>query len=130
MKVSKLQYLEVFFYFPKDGIFLLKTVFGLQKIYINSSFLFKLNKMKLFCSNKSEVRITLGSINDFFVAFSRGFFFELALRGVGFKSYYFGLNKLFLNLGYSHFIIYKIPVDVIIFLKKINYIFLVYLNNL
>ena len=32
--------------------------------------------------------------------------------------YYFDKHKLFLSLGYSHFIIYNVPKDVVVFLKK------------
>lgn len=49
---------------------------------------------------------------------SIGFFFELSLRGIGFKCYYFDEHSLFFSLGYSHYIIYKLPKDVVVFLKK------------
>lgn len=75
-------------------------------------------KLNLFVSNKSYLKQIINFFDSFLEGISKGFFFELSLRGIGFKCYYFDKHKLFLSLGYSHFIIYNVPKDVVVFLKK------------
>jgi ribosomal protein L6P/L9E len=77
-----------------------------------------LTTLKLFSSNRSDVKQLTNFFFSFINGISKGFFYELSLRGIGFKCYYFDENKLFLSLGYSHFIIYNVPLDVVVFLKK------------
>jgi ribosomal protein L6P/L9E len=74
--------------------------------------------LKIFLTNKSKLNYFINSVDTFFKGVSQGFFFELTVRGIGYKCLYIGDNKLFLNLGYSHYIIYTLPKDVIVFLKK------------
>jgi ribosomal protein L6P/L9E len=72
----------------------------------------------LFFSNKSSLKQVKNLFTLFLDGLAKGFFFELSLRGIGFKCYYFDNNKLFLSLGYSHYIIYTLPYGVVVFLKK------------
>jgi large subunit ribosomal protein L6 len=76
------------------------------------------NNLKFFVSNKSFLKQFISFFDSFLEGISKGFFFELSLRGIGFKCYYFDKHKLFLSLGYSHYIIYTVPSDVVVFLKK------------
>jgi len=46
-----------------------------------------------------------------------GFFVELVLKGIGFKVFRFGVY-LFLQLGFSHFYVYKLPEDLIVKAKR------------
>lgn len=80
----------------------------------------KLNttSLKFFLSDKSSFFSFLRNLDNILKGISNGFFFEMSIRGIGYKCYYFDENKLFLNLGYSHYIIYSLPKDVLVFLKK------------
>lgn len=93
-----------------------------SSFYKNNSckiFLFNKNGFQnMFLSNKSEVTTFIRFFKDSFNSFSKGYFFELKLRGVGFKVYFINENNILFNLGYSHSIVYNVPFDVLVFLKK------------
>lgn len=106
--------------FYKDlKILYFNTIKGNVEINLSNVKVLSLEKkLNLFISNKSYLKQLINFFDSFLEGISKGFFFELSLRGIGFKCYYFDKHKLFLSLGYSHFIIYTVPKDVIIFLKK------------
>ena len=120
MKCLKLQKLEKFFFYKKFGVFFLDSLKGSIKLSIGSHFLNSTTKglINVFIPNKGELKSLVQNINSYFFGLSKGYFFELSIRGIGFKVYYFGNHQLFLQLGYSHFIVYQLPLDVMVFLRK------------
>jgi hypothetical protein len=101
--------------------FLFVTTRGNGKIELKS-FNFSNKKNSMFVENFFP---SFSNLKHFTQAFSRidsvflkGFYCELSLRGVGFKSYFLNNNKILFNLGYSHFIFYEISEDVIFYMKK------------
>jgi len=97
-----------------DGFLHMKN----QKNYLINQDKNKNYVLKMFLSNKTYLNNLVNCLDRFFKGVANGFFFELSIRGIGYKCYYFGINKLFLNLGYSHYIIYNLPDNVLVFLKK------------
>ena len=79
---------------------------------------FATKDLNFFAIDKSSMKFFVNSFNKMIKSISNGFFFELSLRGIGFKCYFFNQKTLFLSLGYSHFILYNLPQEVVVFLKK------------
>lgn len=75
-------------------------------------------KISFFFSDRSFSQNMLKSFPRIILGLNSGYFSELILRGVGFRAYFLNANQILLNLGYSHYLIYKLPTDVIAFIKK------------
>ena len=119
-KIIKKEQLLNLQYYNDLGLFFFKTAKG-SVLYRLSNFV-SLNAstshLYFFSANKSSVNNFIKMFKTYLDGISIGFFFELSLRGIGFKCYYFDNHSLFFSLGYSHYIIYKLPFDVVVFLKK------------
>jgi len=69
--------------------------------------------------NKMTYKSFLVNFKNSLYGVSYGFFTLLRLKGVGFRSWIDSVrNDLVLVIGYSHYIFYRIPQDIIIKLKK------------
>lgn len=129
--ILKKENLENINYFKKKKKFYIKTKKGEGVYEFKETIqLFFQEKFKFvfFFSKKYVVKNYLSNMSTFLEGIYIGFFFRLTLRGIGYKCYFFGHTKLFISLGYSHFIIYNISNNVIIFLRK-NRIFIYSLSN-
>jgi ribosomal protein L6P/L9E len=86
-------------------------------IFINNVNVIKNNKLLFF--NKMGYKSFLVNFKNSLYGVSYGFFTLLKLKGVGFRSWVDSFrNDLVLVIGYSHYVFYKIPRDVIIKSKK------------
>ena len=119
VRILKKENLLSLYFYKNIGSLAFSTGKGSVFVKISSIKYLDSNKnLKIFVSNKSYLKQFTNLFNSFLEGISKGFFYELSLRGIGFKCYYFDKHKLFLSLGYSHYIIYTLPEDVVIFLKK------------
>jgi large subunit ribosomal protein L6 len=87
--------------------------FKFANFYINNS-----KNLEGFFSKLSQIKSLYQSFKGLQEGLVKGFYAELILRGIGFKVYFLNGNKLLFSLGYSHFILYDMPVDVIVYIKK------------
>lgn len=119
-KIIKKEQLLNLQYYSDLRLFFFKTAKGSVLYKVENFFPFNVSPSDLyfFSSNKSSVNNFIKMFKTYLDGISIGFFFELSLRGIGFKCYYFDNHSLFFSLGYSHYIIYKLPLDVVVFLKK------------
>lgn len=86
-------------------------------IFVNNVNVIKNNKLLFF--NKTSYKSFLVNFKNSLYGVSYGFFTLLRLKGVGFRSWVDRLrNDLVLVIGYSHYVFYRIPKDVIIKSKK------------
>lgn len=108
------------FFFAKEYFYLKSLnlyLFDLNCIYISSiGFKLKTNLTNLFLNNFQQLMKGL----------NQGFYLRFKIVGLGFKiKRVFLENKkryLKINLGYSHHIFYKMPIDINIFVKKKSFI--------
>lgn len=110
-------------YIPSSHQFFLKNEKG--QIFLKFSNLGNLYNSKLwskdlnfFLANKSVIKIFFNSFSQAMRSLNTGFFFELTLRGIGFKCYFLDSKRILLNLGYSHYIIYTLPDNLVVYIKK------------
>ena len=111
------------------------------KIIKNKNILLITNKEKIiklkFNSNKllqkKKINFFLKQIKNSFLSIEYGWFSEISLKGIGYKSFYIK-KKLILDLGYSNLITYTIPENLFVWnLKTKLYFFSLnksYLNNI
>ena len=119
VRILKKENLLSLHFYKNIGSLGFSTGKGRVSLKISSiKFLDSNKNLKIFVSNKSFLKQFTNLFSSFLEGISKGFFYELSLRGIGFKCYYFDKHKLFLSLGYSHYIIYTLPEDVVVFLKK------------
>lgn len=119
-KVSNLDIINLK-YSPKSNAFHLLGKGGVGSLNINKLVLAKRsseNKFLFFFSDKSSSQNMLKSFPRIITGLNAGYFSELILRGVGFRVYFLNSAQILLNLGYSHYLIYKLPSSVISFIKK------------
>jgi ribosomal protein L6P/L9E len=119
-KFSKLN-IKIFKYFFISNKFELigRSGAAVYKIFSNGEkFLYNNSKVEFFFPNRSFSQNLFKSFNRLIAGLNFGYFAELSLRGVGFKVYFLNVNKVLLNLGYSHYIVYDLPFNVISFIKK------------
>jgi ribosomal protein L6P/L9E len=72
---------------------------------------------KLVFADKRNFKTFLVNFKNSLSGVSFGFFTLLKLKGVGFRAWV-DADKLVLVVGFSHYLLYKIPVDVLLKAKK------------
>ena len=95
------------------------TVLNLKKMDPDGSSALKINSnstgLKLITTTKSSHGLLKSLIENKIQGISRGFLIYLKIVGIGYRAF-LEKNTLFLKLGYSHDILYKIPSSIKIFL--------------
>jgi large subunit ribosomal protein L6 len=76
------------------------------------------NRFKFFLSGAASEGNFFMKIQNLLNGISKGYFFELSVKGIGYKCNFISSKKLIFSLGYSHNILYTVSDDVIVFLKK------------
>ena len=90
-----------------------KNILLISNNKINIRLKFDNNKLL----KKEKINFFIKSIQKSFLSIEHGWFTELALEGIGYKSFYIN-KKLILDLGYSNLITYEIPKNIFIWNLK------------
>lgn len=92
------------------------------KFYSGNKFLSNFevqSNQRLIFSDKSHFKTFLVNFKNSLNGVSYGFFTLIRLKGVGFRAWVDG-DTLVLVVGFSHYLLYKIPEDVLLKAKKSN----------
>jgi ribosomal protein L6P/L9E len=130
IKLSKKNMFNKLFYVKSKKEFFFETAKGIGRLEANFINFFNKdnNKLEGFFSKSHYINSLSKSFANIQNGLTKGFYAELLLRGVGFKCYFLNSNKILFNLGYSHFILYEVPLEIIIYIKK-GKLFLYSLNK-
>jgi large subunit ribosomal protein L6 len=77
----------------------------------------QISNLSFFTFKSKEQKTFSKLLLNIYQGLSNGYFVELALKGIGYRGFVVG-NSLFLQLGFSHLLVYKFPSSVTIKCKK------------
>lgn len=109
------------FVYVTNSIYLFEGSLGKIFLDLSQFGLFFINVNQFFIANKSLQNVLIAKVKEAILAVTKGFVLEFYLQGTGYRCW-LAASRLFLNLGFSHWIGIKIPKGIKVFAKRNKFV--------